>query len=291
MSIRKILQKPHPFVLNKYSALLPAFITFLVLVILRPFEFGTSRIDRLLFWSFIIAIIVGLTVFISSFAVKKYYGHSINDKWTIKHEVLLVLFVLTLIAVEIYVLFFNLVSHTDRYELFNLVVLRTVGIGFFPVLVLVLYEQNQHQKIKRKQAERLNQKLLTSKSTDNKIKTAASNAERIVLLAENKKVALKINPKDLVFVKSEGNYVEVFYSRNQETQRELIRISLKSIEEQLSEQDFFRCHNRFIVNILHIQKAEGNARNLELSLFKIEEKIPVSRKKTDKLLELFQQRP
>lgn len=91
-------------------------------------------------------------------------------------------------------------------------------------------------------------------------------------------------------MKSEGNYVEVFYRQNQEKQKELIRNRLKAIEEQLPPTDFFRCHKRFIINLQHIQKVEGNARNLELVSDNFEEKIPVSRSKSEMLQQLFQQK-
>lgn len=69
---------------------------------------------------------------------------------------------------------------------------------------------------------------------------------------------------------------------------ELVRNSLKAIEEQLPIDIFYRCHKRYIINMKHIQKVDGNARNLVLTLENIEEKIPVSRAKTETLLQHFQ---
>lgn len=287
MKIPNILYKPHPFIFNTYSVLLPSLVTFLLLLILKPFEFDAFSTPQLLFWSVIFAFVVGLTVFSCVTVLKRYFRSTIENNWTVKHEFLLILFVLAAISLVIFGLFLIINPQFDAIELFRLVVVRTIAIGFFPVLVLVLYEQNHHQKIKRRQAEQLNRELLKIENALPPQSPKPTVAEKIMLFAENDKLALQIAPTNLHYVKSEGNYVEVFYLQNQKVKKELIRNSLKSIEEQLSAYDFFRCHNRFLINLSLIQKVEGNSRNFELVLENIEEKIPVSRSKSKALIELF----
>lgn len=265
-------------------------ITFLVLVLLKPFEFDTFSIKKLLIWSITFAILIGLTVLGSVGAILILLGKAKRENWTVKQEILLFLFVLLMISLVMFVLFLIRNPKGDRVSLFCLVVLRTLAISLFPVLILVLYEQNHHQKMKRKQAEYFNQTLLVTKNQAFPTEREISLPDKIVLIAENDKIALQVTPTSLCFVRSEGNYVEVFYHQNQKVQKELIRNSLKSIEVQLSSYDFFRCHNRFLINLHHIQKVEGNARNFEIVLENIEEKIPVSRSKSDMLLQLFNQK-
>jgi DNA-binding LytR/AlgR family response regulator len=289
MIAQKILKKPHPFIFNRYSILLPSLITFLVLVLLKPFEFDTFSTDRLFIWSFIFAAIIGLTVFSSVSVIIKILGKSIEENWTVKKEILLFLFVLAMISLVIFVLFLTINPKVNKFDLFSLVVLRTLAISLFPILILVLYEQNHHQNIKRRQAETLNQELLKQQETFIQEVHTSIQPQKITIKSENLKIALQVHPMHLFFVKSEGNYVEAFYFQNQKVQKELIRSSLKAIEKQLSSSDFFRCHNRFLVNLRHIQKVEGNARNLELVIENIEERIPVSRNKSEMLLKLFQQ--
>jgi DNA-binding LytR/AlgR family response regulator len=290
MKIISILNKPHPFIFNRNSVLLPSLITFLVLVLLKPFEFDTFSIDQLLIWSFIFAAIIGVTVLGSVSAIMKLLGKPTRENWNVKNEILLFLFVLVMISIVIFALFLMLNPTVNKFDLFSLVVIRTLAISSFPVLILVLYEQNHHQEIKRRQAERLNQELLKEKKSLFPEKTNSSLPEKIMLVAENEKIALQVTPASLCYVKSEGNYVEVFYYQNQKIQKKLIRNSLKSIEEQLTANDFFRCHNRFLINLQHITKVEGNARNFELEMANVEEKIPVSRSKSEMLLQLFQQK-
>lgn len=291
MKLQNVLNKPHPFIFNAYSVLIPSIVTFMVLLILRPFEFSTFTNKELICWSAVFAILVGATILITVLLFKKVLQNTIEEIWTVKREILLILFVLAIICLGVFTFFLNLNTEANWLDLFSLVVVRTFAISFFPVLVLVLYEQNHYQKIQRRQAEQLNQELLKKQHSVAQEINKVNHPAKVVLVAENEKIALQIDPMDLLFVKSERNYVEVFYRQNKKIHKELIRNSLKAIEEQLSVSVFFRCHNRFLINLHHIQKVEGNARNFELALANIEEKIPVSRGKSETLLQLFQQKP
>jgi len=290
IKFNRILNKPHPFIFNRYSVLLPLFTSFLILVILKPFEFDTFLTIHLILWSALFAILVGLTVLVCVVIVKKYFPKTIEENWTLKHEASLILFVLAMISLVVYVLFISLNSQTNRVELFKLVVIRTIAISFFPVITLVLYEQYYHQKVIRSQFEKLNQELLKKQHSLHKETPPVSEPTKILLVAENQKGTLQIDLMNLFYIKSDGNYVEIFYKQNQKLQKELMRNSLKAIEEQLSDDLFFRCHNRFLINVNHIQKVDGNARNFDLILEDIEEKIPVSRNKSERLHQLFQKK-
>ncbi len=290
MRIQSLLEKPHPFIFNLNSVLLPSGITFLVLFLLRPLDFDKIPTNQLIGWSAFISLLVAITILLSGVILKKFFRKTIEENWTVKKEILVYLIVLAMISIELFVFFLTLNPEADTLLLFRFVVLRTLTISFFPVLILVLYEQNHYQKLKRKQAERLNQELEKRRNTPLQEKSGYSLPPKIMLMGENQKAALHILPDDLYFVKSEGNYVEVFYQQNQKVHKELVRNSLKAIEEQLPPADFYRCHNRFLVNLRHIQKVKGNARNLDLVLEGIEEKVPVSRSKSESLLQLFQQK-
>jgi len=285
-----MLNKPHPFIFNRFSVLLPALITFFLLLVLQPFEFAELSTEKLFIRSAIFGVLVGITVVASVSIVKKVFPQTIDKKWTVGKEMLLFLFVLTNISLGVFafLLWFN--PETDWGGLFVSVVIRTLAISLFPIMVLVLYEQNHHQRKKRHEAEKINKELEKKQAEQGEKMHLPNASSKLSLVAENKKVTLQILPTDLFFVKSEGNYVEVFYRQNQKFQKELIRNSLKAIEEQLPDSHFFRCHKRFLINLAHLIKVEGNARNLELNLENIEEKIPVSRSKSEALLRHFQQK-
>lgn len=284
-----MLNKPHPFIFNRYSVVIPASITFFLLLVLKPFEFAEFSTDKLLGRSALFGVLVGVTVMASVAIIKTIFPKTIDKKWTVGKEMLLILFVLANISLVVFAVLLWLNTQTDWSSLFYKVVIRTFAIGVFPVLLLVLFEQNYYERKKRQEAEKINAELAKKQAEQDKEIRVPDASPKLILAAENKKVALQIAPTDLYFVKSEGNYVEVFYRQNQKIHKELIRNSLKAIEDQLPSSQFFRCHKRFLINLIHLIKVEGNARNLELNLENIEQKIPVSRTKSEALLKHFRQ--
>ena len=210
-----------------------------------------------------------------------------EERWTIGKEFSLVLFVLALILLIVFLLMVKLNPDTELELIFRLVAMRTFAISVFPVLIMILFEQFAYENSKRKEAENINREIRKKQHpvfTENSDNT--SN-EKKVLRAENQKVALILQRNELVMIKSEGNYVEVYYRSDKQLQKELIRNSLKSMEEQLTEPFYFRCHKQYIINLNHIKKVQGNARNLELILDNADEPIPVSRSKSEQLLLRF----
>lgn len=89
---------------------------------------------------------------------------------------------------------------------------------------------------------------------------------------------LKLFPADVVFIKSADNYVEIAYKEDGIFKKQLLRTTLKKIEEQLqTNSDFIRCHRICIVNIHHIKSLENKNQNYWLVMDGFEETIPVSR--------------
>jgi DNA-binding LytR/AlgR family response regulator len=293
LKLKSFFQKPHPFIFNQSSLLIPFVITFLVVLIFRPFEFSDRAFPEIIPWALAFGLIASACVWGVVMLLQRFSGDTLlEDHWTVGKEILLILSVLLCIMLVIFSILLTLNPEADRWQLLVFVLLRTFLISIFPVLVLVLYEQYHYQKLKRQEAQQLNlalQHASYSQFEEHLIQPAEKNtAEKISLMAENQKIALRLEPAKLLFVRSEGNYVEVFYLRNQEVHKELIRAKLSAIEEQLPEKTFFRCHKSFLVNLQHIVKVEGNARNLELVLEHCDQKIPVSRSKSKDLPDMLQ---
>ena len=83
---------------------------------------------------------------------------------------------------------------------------------------------------------------------------------------------------DLIFVKAEGNYIELTSLKDGQFNTELKRISLTQFELQLADYpNFFRCHRAYLVNMLYIEKVSGNSQGYALSFDGTESAVPVSR--------------
>ncbi len=146
----------------------------------------------------------------------------------------------------------------------------TLAVGIFPVVVLLFWFERiyfmRHTKIATSISERINS--LPQKLCDTEI----------ILFGMGKKDKLKLRTSNLICVKSEGNYVSVYRWTGETTKREIIRASLKRIEDQFSNYpQFIRCHQSYIINKQFIDSISGNARGYVLHLKYTDMKALVSR--------------
>jgi len=99
-----------------------------------------------------------------------------------------------------------------------------------------------------------------------------------------------LNLEDLLFVKADGNYIELTKSNNEEATVELKRISLTQFEKQISDYPhFFRCHRTYLVNMFKIEKVSGNSQGYLLSFHNTDAKVPVSRNQIESFNQYYNQ--
>ncbi|MCV9928824.1 LytTR family transcriptional regulator [Flavobacterium sp. LS1R49] len=94
----------------------------------------------------------------------------------------------------------------------------------------------------------------------------------------------------LLFVKADGNYIELTKYSGDQITTEVKRISLTQFESQIADYPhFFRCHRTYLVNIFKIQNVTGNSQGYLLSFNETDLKIPVSRKQIDSFNNYYQE--
>lgn len=86
-----------------------------------------------------------------------------------------------------------------------------------------------------------------------------------------------INPEDILYIESEGNYINIYTKEK----RYLSRQSMESILNELDASRFIRVHRSYIVNKLHIKRF--SKKEIEINSVK----IPVSRSLTDSIENLL----
>jgi DNA-binding LytR/AlgR family response regulator len=145
----------------------------------------------------------------------------------------------------------------------------------------------QHYLLKKyaESTKKMNERILSSESQE--VKTSKT-AETIVISSESGKHRIKIYVKDLLFIKSTDNYVEVYTKKNGEIETNLIRSTLKRLEENLKAHPFlFKCHRAYLVNINNITRVTGNSQGYKLVFMDEKSHIPVSRNHSKKLFSLL----
>jgi hypothetical protein len=98
----------------------------------------------------------------------------------------------------------------------------------------------------------------------------------IVITGENKNEILKLERKELLYIKAVENYIEIFFiSVDKKTASKTFRQTLSSTQKQLPFLE--KCHRSYLVNINNIKEIQGNSQNAKISIKNIDERIPLSK--------------
>ena len=95
---------------------------------------------------------------------------------------------------------------------------------------------------------------------------------------ENDKIKFSVLAKDLLILESTDNYVSVFYILEGKVQRELLRNTMKNLEDFLKDSPIIRCHRSFMVNSENIEFVKKAGKKLNLKVRLLDRTIPVSEK-------------
>lgn len=162
----------------------------------------------------------------------------------------------------------------------------TFLIGIFPAVGVVLTNYIIQLRRYSRDATALSEELETQPAHPQ----PATPVTLLTLLADNGKDALTLPPDDLLAIESSDNYCTVYYQKQAQLAKELMRSSLSRLEAQLDEQlpadqrPFARCHRSYVVNLDCVARVSGNAQGYKLHLAQGALVVPVARKYNDTLI-------
>lgn len=268
----KFLNKPYPFNDDlRHNAKIILFISLGVLaflLIFQPIEidaFSKKEIIHLvsgLAVSTFLVLSVNLIILPSLFP-KLFY----NNVWNIKREIIWNLWILLTISSSDFLFYTQLFGVLEiRFS----DIVKIILLGFLPVAVLIIINQERLLRSHLKSAQQLNKKLIEGKQQKEKL---------IHFESDYKKDNLSISPDSLIVIKSADNYIEVYYESEGMVKKQMIRSSLKKAIETVNELDFIlRCHRTFIVNTNHIKEIQGNSQGYKLYFENLDFPVLVSQK-------------
>ncbi|MBL7083593.1 MAG: LytTR family transcriptional regulator DNA-binding domain-containing protein [Candidatus Aminicenantes bacterium] len=282
----RFLKQPYPLRLDAEYDLKNAFLislfVFLFLLVFQPF--GLSTIEPELKYLLIIGFsgVCFLFLLINLLIIPKILKNVFNEgNWTVLKRIMWCLWIVFTIGIGNYLFTWLFDAIFDFYrlgfDLFIFIQLITLLIAVFPITVYTILSQIYLLRENLKAAEEISAKLRNSELSPGDM---PGQDQKVILVSENRREKCEFHARDLLFISSEGNYVEIFL-KNEKIKSVLLRNSLRRIEEQLENYPFFfRCHRAYIVNIKKIIKATGNAQGFKLTLKEIDQKIPVARRYT-----------
>ena len=92
----------------------------------------------------------------------------------------------------------------------------------------------------------------------------------------NESVTLPIS--DLLFIEAVGNYVKVCHLRDGQVRTDMLRVTMKQMEETLQGYPMVvRCHRAFLVNLGQVEQIISHSGSTQLLIKHCHESLPVSR--------------
>ena len=249
---------------------------------------GHSRVGMLALFGLGCTVATLVANWLVPMALPRWYD---EDRWTVGRHALHTLFVLFCISVvNQLVLLLTNNSYPSFWQMYYTVTI----IGFFPISVGVFLAEQRRLKRNLAHARALNDQLIhITTPTSIPVTTSVSlplaethlsgpvvppPAGPITLESDSGKERLSLQPDQLLYVESVGNYVEVHWLNGTQPQKTVLRSTLKDVADKLSGYPpFFRCHRAYLVNLSAIRHTDGNARGYQLTLAGAVDLVPVSR--------------
>lgn len=227
-------------------------------IVFQPFGMAACESPYLIALGF--GLVTLFTCYFNIVILPKIFPDVLNNKdWKVYKEILWVLWIVFTIGAANF-FYTSLFFIMEKPILCFLVIqLFTAIIALLPAIAIIQY----------KRIHSLNGKI--NYSTD-------SSLEAIIFYDSKGTNCLKVSPQQLLYVASNGNYVNVFFQKGDLTKKEMIRNTLSKTEAQLIAFPYLkRAHRSFIVNLKKVEKLKKKGHRLELVLSTNDEKIPVSK--------------
>ena len=140
-------------------------------------------------------------------------------------------------------------------------------------LAMELEETRQlNEQLKKMQSEKLSEKSLQQTPES----SACQSQELTLTGTTNESVTLQIS--HLLYIEAVGNYVKVSHLRNDQVHIDMLRATMKQMEETLQGYPMIvRCHRAFLVNLGQVEQIISHSGSTQLLIKHCHESLPVSR--------------
>jgi hypothetical protein len=267
------LKKPLPFFeTTKQKFTISIVFGIFITIFLILFDFSSEG-DH----SFIQILKAGLYGFIT-FLVLFFYSYFLpilipsyfnSEKWNMGRSIVYGILLVVSIGLFNALFAFKFDNPNNRVVLFPFliaVVQKTFIISIIPTLMFNLWLEKRLYKKYELGSEIANSSLIHSESDE-------KNDLKIEIDEE-----IKISEQDLVYIKAEGNYCQVYYIEDLNQKKLVLRNTLKNIEDALqNSKRIVRCHKSYIINLDKVKKVCGNARGYTFIVDDFNFNVPVSR--------------
>ena len=104
----------------------------------------------------------------------------------------------------------------------------------------------------------------------------SATSDQVTINDENGKTGVTMPLKNILYFKSEDNYVLLYYKHEGEVRKELIRTNLKKLEQELGLASLVRIHRSYMINGQNLISAIKTSRGYQVKIDGAVEQLPVS---------------
>ena len=159
-----------------------------------------------------------------------------------------------------------LFHHVFVFKYFLIAIWTAILVGIIPVTITYFVSYNRLYRNALKDADIPPEEILWE--------------SEVIISAGNPKNDFKVNPRSIIYLCSNDNYVTVVSAKGETVSKTHLRGTLKAAESELGKnKSFIRCHKCYIVNSEYVDHLSGNIQNLRIKLKIQGMEIPVSRSK------------
>jgi hypothetical protein len=244
---------------------------FLFLYIFKPFGMAQLKSESQLFVSMGFGLV---TIFM--LAIFKYLLEPIVIKknWSFGKSILWGLFIASSIGVANYFYVSILFPHIFMFKYLMYAIWTAILVAIIPVTIGYIISFNRLYRTALREAAILPGEILWE--------------SEVIIRGGNPKNECKLNPRSIVYLCSNDNYITIATIRGEIITKTHIRGTLKAAEAELKRNtSFFRCHKCFIINSEYADHVTGNIQNMKIILKTQSIEIPVSRLKAAEAIRKF----
>jgi len=271
-NLHAFLKNPYPLYYNGKSLWVISGLLFIMSLFFtyffEPFDVYTPEHRMNFFWiSFIHALLPALLLLLVSLFV---FAPEAEEKWTIGKEIRFVFLFILLVGFAQFLIRDIIYDNPNNWSFRYLYeeIRNTILVGGLFVLILVPLNFNRLNAKNSKKASVLNASHDLLKPLEN---------SEILIKTNLKNENLQFDVNSLLFVRADGNYVELFLMGDK-IKKVLKRITIKELEVVLKPYShIIKTHRSYLVNIRHIKNVTGNAQGYKLKLNNFDDTVPVSR--------------
>jgi hypothetical protein len=253
------------------SILLFGLFIFLFLFIFKPFGLNQLKSDQQLFITFGFGLVTTFMLIIFKYLLEPVVT---KGNWTLGKNILWDITIASSIGIANY-FYITLIFHqVFVIKYLFLGIYTAILVGIIPVTISYIVRLNRFYKTALEEAAIIPEEILWE--------------SEVTLRAGNPKNEFKTNPKNILYLCSNDNYVTIVTIKGDALTKTHLRGTLKAAETELNRNSrFFRCHKCFIINSEYVDRVTGNAQNMKIKLSPQGLEIPVSRSKASIVIKKF----